>query len=344
MYDILKNTINTINKSKKIRCFFLGNTVKRENSNFYVTAVRENQKFIYGGAVIFNDSSAKKIARIVDGKVDFVLVDTEKKVISNKKKLAVNLERSVKESIKKTKIFTYKGNDLAVEAAGTLINNYFLKDIRGIGGKNILILGSGNIGFKLGMRLVEGGAAVFLYRRKKKILRNIVNTINKIIPKGTFAKATIINNLNLDMEKFHIIIGATNGIPLLTLKHVNNFRPNVLVLDIGKGILKRDALKLALIKKINLYRLDITPAYNAYLENITTTQKLYNLNLKKTLVNGEFKLVKRGILSDENSIIVDNVNLPKKIYGISDGAGGFKKTKQRIISNLHRKIKSKNKH
>ena len=99
------------------------NTVKRENSNFYVTAVRENQKFIYGGAVIFNDFSAKKIARIVDGKVDFVLVDTEKKVISNKKKLAVNLERSVKESIKKTKIFTYKGNDLAVEDAGTLINN-----------------------------------------------------------------------------------------------------------------------------------------------------------------------------------------------------------------------------
>jgi hypothetical protein len=76
MYDILKNTINTINKSKKNRCFFFGNTVKRENSNFYVTPVRENQKFIYGGAVIFNNFSAKKIARIVDGKVDFILVDT----------------------------------------------------------------------------------------------------------------------------------------------------------------------------------------------------------------------------------------------------------------------------
>ncbi len=345
MYDILKNTINTINKSKKNRCFFFGNTVKRENSNFYVTPVRENQKFIYGGAVIFNNFSAKKIARIVDGKVDFILVDTEKKVISNKKKMdhAVNLERSVKESIKKTKIFTYKGNDLAVEAAGTLLNNYFLKDIRGIGGKNILILGSGNVGFKLGMKLVEGGAAVFLYRRKKKILRNSVNTINKIIPKGTYAKATIINNLNLDMEKFHIIIGATNGTPLLTLEHVNNFHSNVFVLDIGKGILKKDALKLALVRKINLYRLDVTPAYNAYLENITTTQKLYNLNLKRSLIYKNLKLIKRGILSDENSIVVDNVSAPKKIYGISDGYGSFKKMQKKKLKYLQKKLYRKNK-
>ena len=34
-------------------------------------------------------------------------------------------------------------------------------------------------------------------------------------------------------------------------------------------------------------------------------------------------LVKRGILSPENSIIVDNVNFPKRIYGISDGYGSF---------------------
>ena len=170
MYDILKNTIETINKSKKIRCFFLGNTVKRENSNFYVTAIRENQKFIYAGAIIFSNFSAKKIAEIIDGKVDFLLIDTEKKAISNKTQPIINIEKSIKEAIKKTKIFTYKGNDLTVQAAETFINNYFLKDIRGIGGKKILILGSGNIGTKLGIKLVESGAGVFLHRRKIKIL------------------------------------------------------------------------------------------------------------------------------------------------------------------------------
>ena len=49
----------------------------------------ENQKFIYAGAIIFNDFSAKKIAEIIDGKVDFLLIDTEKKIISKKKNIYV---------------------------------------------------------------------------------------------------------------------------------------------------------------------------------------------------------------------------------------------------------------
>ena len=249
MYDNLANTIKTINKSKKIRCFFLGNTVKRESSSFYVTAIRENQKFIYAGAIIFSDFSAKKIAKIIDGKVDLLLIDTEKKAISNNIEPVVNIEKSIKETIKKTKIFTYKGNDLTVQAAETFINNYFLKDIRGIGGKKILILGSGNIGTKLGIKLVESGANVFLYRRKIKILKNIINTINNIIPKGTLAKAKMIKNLKLNLNKFHIIVGATSGKSILTSNHVKSFKSDVLIIDIGKGIFKKEALKLALSKK-----------------------------------------------------------------------------------------------
>ena len=74
MYDNLANTIKIINKSKKIRCFFLGNTVKRESSSFYVTAIRENQKFIYAGAIIFNDFSAKKIAKYYGSRINKFLI------------------------------------------------------------------------------------------------------------------------------------------------------------------------------------------------------------------------------------------------------------------------------
>ena len=343
MYDNLTNTIKVINKSKKIRCFFLGNTVKKESSSFYVTAIRENQKFIYAGAIIFSDFSAKKIAKIVDGKVDLLLIDTEKKAISNNIETIVNIEKSIKETIKKTKIFTYKGNDLTVQAAETLINNCFLKDIRGIGGKKILILGSGNIGTKLGIKLVESGGSVFLYRRKIKILKNIINTVNNIIPKGTLAKAKMVKNLKLNLNKFHIIVGTTAGKPILTTNHVKKFRSDVIIIDIGKGIFEKKALKLALNNNINLYRLDVTPAYNAYLENINTTQKIYKINLKKTIIHGKLKLVKRGILSNENSIIVDNISSPKKIYGISDGYGSFKKIQKKTLKNLQKELSQKNK-
>ena len=143
--------------------------------------------------------------------------------------------------------------------------------------------------------------------------------INNIIPRATVAKAKMIKNFSKKINNFHIIIGTTSGKALLTEKHVNKFKSNVLILDIGKGMFKKEALKSALSKNISLYRLDVTPAYNAYLENITTTQKIHNFKLKKSQNYGKLKLVKRGILSNANSIIVDNVNLPKKIYGISDG-------------------------
>jgi len=48
--------------------------------------------------------------------------------------------------------------------------------------------------------------------------------------------------------------------------------------------------------------------------------------------------VKRGILSQAGTIIVDNVKNPKKIYGISDGKGSFKKTEKKKISIIKKLI------
>ena len=59
--------------------FFFGNTSKIEQSDFYLSEIRENSKFIYVVGIFFNNKSVRKVAKIIDGKVDYVLVDTEKK-------------------------------------------------------------------------------------------------------------------------------------------------------------------------------------------------------------------------------------------------------------------------
>ena len=134
------------------------------------------------GAIISNENSAKNVSKIVDGKFDFILLDVEKKVISKKINQYVNIERAVKETIKKTKIYNYKGNDLTINACETLVNHIYSQDPRGVGGKKILVLGVGNIGFKISLKLLEAGADVYLYRRNKNILSNISKTINFIKP------------------------------------------------------------------------------------------------------------------------------------------------------------------
>ena len=339
MYDNLKYTITNLRMSKKIKCFFLGNTAKKERSSFYISDIRENQKFIYATAIIYNGNCTRKIAKIIDGKVDYILVDAEKKIISKNKKAIVNIEKSAKNSIKKSEIFTYKGNDLTVQAADTFINDYFIKDIRGIGGKKILILGAGNIGFKLGLKMVENGGNVYLYRRSKKILNNIIRSINFIKPKGTKATAKKLNRIDNNLKDFDIIFGCTDGKSILTKNHVEKFKKDVVILDIGKGILQKNALKLAISNKINLFRLDITPAYNSFLENMISIKKLNNLNLMKTKKYGNICLAKKGVLTESNTIIVDNLNNPRKVYGISDGYGSFKKVKLNELKLIEKKIK-----
>ena len=65
----------------------------------------------------------------------FLLI-LKKNSIKNSNINLINIERSAKDYIKKSKLNVYKANDLAINSAETLINNLFLKDKRGIGGKN----------------------------------------------------------------------------------------------------------------------------------------------------------------------------------------------------------------
>ena len=255
-----KSQINNILKnfkcSRKKTCFFFGNTTKIENNNFYLSEIRENNKYKYVVGIFFNNQSAEKIAKLIDGKVDLVLVDTEKKVISIKNNEIVNVEKVVKQNIKLSKIFVYKGNDLTVEAADTFLNNYFLKDIRGLGGKKILVLGSGNIGSKLSLKLVESGANVYLYRRNKKKLNAIIKTINIILPLGTNAKSKKFY-FNKGIHNFDVIIGCTDGKPVIDEKLANKINSRCIILDIGKGIFTSQGITLAIKRKIKMFRLDI---------------------------------------------------------------------------------------
>ena len=227
---------------------------------------------------------------------------------------------------------------MTVQACETLINYLYIKDVRGVGGKKILVLGSGNIGFKISQKLVESGGSVYMYRRNQTILDKAVFTINALSPKATVAKAKKVKSIERNLNKYDLIIGTTNGKPLINKEHIQKLKKNIIIIDVGKGIFNKDALNLAINKNMSLHRLDITPAYDGYLENVYSTQKLNNTNLIKSKIIHNIKIVKRGVLSQAGTVIVDNVKIPKKIYGISDGKGSFKKTNKKKISIIKKLI------
>ena len=342
MKDI-KSTIIKIKKiaklNNKISCVFLGNTVQKEKATFYITPIRENKKFVFCSVILFNDFVANKVAKMMDGHINYILVDTEKKIQTKNTNLGlVNIERPIKETIKKSKLRVYKANDLSILSTETLINYYFLNDKRGLSGKKAIIIGAGNIGFKLALKFVENGASTYLIRRNKKFLKNIIQTINIIKPKGTEANAYFLDKIPNDLTNFDIIIGSSDKKNLIKKKHVININNKKLFIDLGKGTFSKDCIEFLLNKKNNIFRLDATSSYFSYLDNMIYTESIYK---KDTYVNkiNNYNFVSQGILGKKDDIIVDDAKKPKKILGVCDGKGNLKKINTDLKNILIKKIK-----
>ena len=93
--------------------FAIGTTVGRFAGALYTTPLRATKEIIYAGAIVRDAQTAAKVARMVDGKVQYVFLDVEKKI--------VDIEPRVSRALSRSKVITYKGNDLAAQAADALI-------------------------------------------------------------------------------------------------------------------------------------------------------------------------------------------------------------------------------
>ena len=331
--DFLKLINSKAKKKRKKTCFLIGTTKKKFSNNFYLTPYRESQKTIYMGAIVNSNKTAKDIAKKIDGHVNYVFVDIEKK-ISSKLDILTNIERATKETINKSIIKNYKPNDITVNSIENFIQDYFKKDLRGVGGKKILIVGAGNIGSKIALRLLESGGLVNLLRRSKKKLKIINNALNIIKPSYTEAKSSIIYKDQLKLESYDIIIGCTDR--EVKFKKINNFKKHPMIIDVGQGMFSKNYIKQLSSKKVPVFRLDVESSLSSFIDSKISTENFFN----SSFINkrGKFRLIKKGILGNSGDIIVDNVAAPRRIIGICGNEGLLKNLTIKQYNLLKRKI------
>ena len=347
MIEIKKkiSLIKKFAKKKKIKtAFIIGNTSKNYTKKYYLTPIRFNSKVIFFGVVVNSEIVVSNIVKLLDGKVDYILVDVEKKISAKNSidNFVANLERQVRENTKVSKLYTYKGNDIVVDAVDTFLSFYFDKNIRGISGKKITILGGGNIGYKLSLKLVERGANIIFTRRNKKNLKILVKSINLIKPKSTISKVTgTINNFKATVD-CDVLIAANSGQKIINSKIVSNLKKDSLIIDVGKGTIFTSAYNLAKKRNIKIFRADVGVVFENILTNISNLEKLYKNGLGRKKIMGE-NTVSGGLLAEKNEFIIDNINNPKVFYGVANGSGDFIfnfKKKNKILSRI-KKFKKK---
>ena len=332
-------------KEGGLAIFTISTTVKmRENSHPFLTPVRRIIHGFIGGSVVFSQTQAILLSKRIDGMVDQILVDAEKKIgitlgadentlkhfgmeSSSRKNYARvhvemgNLSVACEPYIKKSHFQEYKPNDMTVESVWHLLSNRY----RTLSGKRVAIIGSGNIGFKLALKLVESGSHVELVRRDLWRGTLMADVINIVKPESTIAIAHY-NPNPLQASLFcDVLIGCTDGTPAITWEMIQSMKPDGIVIDVAKGSVYKDAVQKAVEHEIPIIRCDITSAIDGLISTIKRTQIIMEQEMGRQEIEKGIFVVSGGFLGLSGDIVVDNYRNSRRIIGVADGMGDLKK-------------------
>ena len=266
---------------------------------------------------IRNNKEAKQIVKELDGKIDTFFVDTENKLTN-----CYNLYEIVRKMIKKSSIYPIKGNDFTADSTFSIVNYY----LSSIAGKKICIIGAGNIGSKVALKLLESGAKIYIINSSKKSTMKIINAINAIKPKECPDNAIGLSKKSIP-AKLDCVIGFARGIPVITKSIVSKVKNGGFVFDGGLGTISPSGICEARKRKISLQKIDIRMGFFSNVMLMINTEKLLGkIYGKKNIKN--FDIVAGGYIGKKGDVVVDSITNPKQIIGIADGKGSLMDSKQ----------------
>ena len=313
-------------KTRKKSAIVITTTAKKSVDDLIILPVRETIDVICGAVTIYNIRTAVRIVKEIDGKVDYIIIDAEQKVNGLE-----NLLKLVSCHISKSKILTFKSNDITVDSTDAIIAKLLCNNFD----KKIAIIGAGNIGSKLALKLVERGVNVFVARRKIENASKLANALNFIKFKHSIARV-IPKSLSTIAKNADMLIGFTAGIPVINSKMISQMKKGGIIIDGGVGTIYKDAILAAQKKKIKILRVDIRSGFAATIRLLLETEELLGKTFGRNKLRG-IHVVAGGFYGRYGEIILDRITRPTKIIGIADGNGGV--LRGRLSPDLKYKIK-----
>ena len=333
------NDLNTKKDSSDILVFMIGNTSQDTGDGRpYLTPIRELSNGFVFGSIVYSQTQAILLSTKIDGLVDYIFVDSEKKLPINKSPdhspfkyfgiegFNLNKNRTVEygnissvcfNTIQSSHMFTYKGNDMSVDTAWL----FLIEKFKELSGKKILIYGAGNIGNKLALKLVECGCSVVIVTRNLSKSKPITEALNKIKSQTALASISYSTDPEISSQNVDAIVGCTNEEPVITRKMVENMNTSGTVIDIGKGTIFQNAIDACNKKGIETWRLDLTAIINSLIASSRSMQNLLRSSFGRREIAEDTYIVSGGFIGSKYDIIVDSYLEPKTIFGVCEGSG-----------------------
>lgn len=207
----------------------------------------------------------------------------------------------------------FKPNDFTIEAADEWIAQR-MQDLRGT---RAAIIGAGNIGAKLALRLAERGSDVRLVARRIAPLKSTTEGLSAIM-RGS-GSITAVPDVTAACKEADLIVGCTPGTPAIDAPAVIGSKA-VLLLDIGNGCFTHGAIAAAQERNLALEVLSPTAGWEGFMRCYFATRKLQQGLGRRQLEDGNW-IVSRGIMGAAGDVLVDSISKPRRVIGICNGAG-----------------------
>ncbi|MCR2804444.1 hypothetical protein [Paenibacillus soyae] len=311
------NMLSEAAASRRLSIVMIGTTARADNPPLIIAPVRESSRFVACAFIIRHAEQLAQICSFADGKADYLFIDAESK--SPDAASFVSLARSL---ARKSKVRTYKGNDVTALACDLLISS-LLPDVSGA---RAAVIGAGNLGTKSALALAERGAHVNICRRDDKAPL-LAEALNAISGKHTQGKIIAASNPLAAAEGARILIGFTQGYPVLTAEMIRSLSPHALIIDGGIGTLHEEAVHEANARGHLLYRLDVRIAFAHIVDGILSTEQFIENTSGRERRDGRY-YVAGGVIGMKGDMVVDSIRHPKFVIGIADGKGGIDRGNQ----------------
>lgn len=318
---VLENELIFLNEFK-FKCIMISTTSKHD-ADFKLLPRRQFNNFGIISLMINDIDFLKSTLLYFDDKVDNIFIDIEQKQ-------KVNLYKIAKNIIKKSELRTVKPNDTTVESCDILIRKYFNDNLIN---KKIIIIGTGNIAFKIALRLAERQAEVYIKGRTQTKEIDTVHSLNSILPK--FSGQVYSYNELKNLDKVNSIISFISG-EFEEESSLNKFiSKETIIIDGGINNFNSSYVNKLLKNQIEVIRLDTRIAIPYQFMNMNDYIKQFFENIYGSNVLDGTNIVAGGLIGQEGSVIVDNIKEPNQIIGVADGAGGVKSYEQLTEKNRY---------
>ncbi|MEK3883312.1 NAD(P)-binding domain-containing protein [Paenibacillus sp. PL2-23] len=294
----------------------IGTTARVGNPSLIIAPVRESREFVSCSLIIGTAEQLKEICLFADGKADYIFIDAEGKTPDAA--CFVTLARSI---VLRSTVRTYKGNDITALACDLLISS-IIPDVSSL---KAAVLGAGNLGSKAALALAERGARVSICRRDDKATL-LAEALNSMLSKHSQGRIIAASSLAEAADGAHIVIGFTQGLPVITAEMMGSLPAGALIIDGGIGTLYEEAVQEANQRGHFVYRLDVRIAFAHIVNSILSTEQFLAHTAGRVCRDGSF-YVAGGVIGMKGDIVVDSLQALHSVIGVADGKGGVDRSR-----------------